>query len=410
MKSRWFGAAMIAACSAALLPPAIAPHAVAAEAMRPEVGRPLAKARQYLAAHNYSAAMAQVRIAANARGLTPEESFVVEQMRGSIAETSGDMATAARTFAEMLKSGRVSGEQRVKLLRAEIDITYRAANYPAAIDWLNQYFKAGGNEPEMRQLQIEAYYQAKDYANAARLQQAQINAILRARQKPTEAQLDLLAACQRETGDATGFQNTMVQLVTYYPKPDYWANLIHAAQTARNFSDRFSLDIFRFQIAVGQTLSASQYMEATELALQVPLPGLAKEIIDKGYADGVLGSGPQAAREKRLQDLVNKTYASELPQLAGREADAQSNHDGNPLAALGEEYVSYGQVPKGVALIQAALRKDQLRHPEDTKLHLGLAYYKEGQKAQALQVLKSVGGTDGGPDVARLWILLINHG
>jgi len=404
MKTCWIGAAMIAALAGAVVPGA---HA---EGMRPEVGKPLAKARQLLAAHNYAAAMAQVRIAANVRGLTPDESFVVEEMRGSIAESAGDNATAARTFAEMLNSGRVGAEERLRLLQAEIGISYQAQNYGATIGWLDKYFKAGGNAPEMRNLLISCYYKQKDYANAAKLQAALIASEVKARQRPTEAQLDLLAACQRAMGDNAGFQNTMIQLVYYYAKPDYWANLIHSAQTAPNFSDRFTLDIFRFELAVGQPLSADDYMEATELALQVPLPGEAKAIVDKGYAAGVLGSGPGAARQKRLQDLVNKTYASELAAMPGREADAQSNHDGNPLVGLGEEYVSYGQYPKGISLIEAGMQKDALRHPDDTKLHLGLAYMKAGQKAQALKILHSVGGKDGAADIARLWILLINKG
>jgi hypothetical protein len=354
--------------------------------------------------------MAQVRIAANARGLTPDESFVVEEMRGSIAETAGDTATASRTFAEMLNSGRVGSEERLRLLQAEIGMSYAAQNYGATIGWLDKYFKAGGSSAEMRNLLIASYYKQKDYANAAKLQAALIASEVKARQKPTEAQLDLLAACQREMGDASGFQNTMVQLVYYYAKPDYWANLIHSAQTRPGFSDRFTLDIFRFDLAVGLPLTADEYMEATELALQVPLPGEAKMIVDKGYAAGVLGTGPGAARQKRLQDLVAKTSASELAAMAGREAEAQSARDGNLLVSLGMEYVSFGQIPKGIALIEAGQAKDQLRHPEDTKLQLGLAYWQAGEKAKALQVLHTVGGTEGAAEIARLWTLLINKG
>jgi hypothetical protein len=133
-------------------------------------------------------------------------------------------------------------------------------------------------------------------------------------------------------------------------------------------------------------------------------------IVDKGYAAGVLGTGPGAARQKRLQDLVAKTSASELAAMAGREAEAQSARDGNLLVSLGMEYVSFGQIPKGIALIEAGQAKDQLRHPEDTKLQLGLAYWQAGEKAKALQVLHTVGGTEGAAEIARLWTLLINKG
>jgi hypothetical protein len=59
--------------------------------------------------------------------------------------------------------------------------------------------------------------------------------------------------------------------------------------------------------------------------------------------------------------------------------------------------------------LQSALKKDTLRHPDDTKLHLGLVYMKAGQKAAALQTLRSVGGKEGQAEIARLWILRLSQ-
>jgi tetratricopeptide (TPR) repeat protein len=380
-----------------------------AAALRPEVGKPLAKAEAYMNARNYTAAMAQVRLAAAARGLTPDESFVVEETRGAIAGRMGDNATAAKVYADMLNSGRVAPAQAAVLLKAEASLAFNAKNYPAAIGWIQRYLKTNPSDGAMRTQLITAYYLNKDFANAGKLQAAQVAATVRAGQRPTEEQLQLLAACQREGGDTLGFGNTMVQLVTYYPKPDYWLNLVHSAQTRPGFSSRLTLDIDRFNMAIGVPAKPDDLMEMTELALQVPLPGEAKAIVDDGYAKGVFGTGPGAPRQQRLRDLVNKTYASEKATLAGREAEAQASHDGNLLASLGEEYVSYGDYPKGIALMKAGLQKGGLRHPDDTRLHLGLAYLNAGQKAAGVATLRTVGGKEGAAEVARLWILKSAH-
>jgi hypothetical protein len=377
-----------------------------AQALSPAVATPLSKAKSLMAAHKYDLAMAQVNVASN-KATNESERFVVEEMRGSVAQAKGDTVTAAKVFADMLNSGKVSAAEQSRLLQAEIGIAFEQKNYAAAIGWLQRYFKAGGTSPEMRNSLISAYYENKDFANAAKLQQAQIAASVKAGQHPTENQLQLLASCQDQLHDTVGFENTMVQLVTYYPKPDYWANLVHNVQVSPNFSDRLTLDLDRIKLALGTITSPDDYMEMTELALQGPLPGEAKAVIDQGYAKGVLGTGPGAARQQRLRELVNKKYAEELPQLAKREPDAQGQHDGNPLVALGEEYVSYGQFDTGISLIQAGQAKDELRHPEDTKLHLALAYLKAGKKAQAVKILKTVGGKDGTAGLARLWILVI---
>jgi len=49
-----------------------------------------------------------------------------------------------------------------------------------------------------------------------------------------------------------------------------------------------------------------------------------------------------------------------------------------------------------------------LRHPEDAKLQLGLAYWQSGDKRRAIAELRTVGGTEGVADLAQLWILRIN--
>ena len=218
----------------------------------------------------------------------------------------------------------------------------------------------------------------------------------------------MLAACQREGGDTLGFGNTMVQLVTYYPKPDYWQNLVHSAQTRPGFASRLTLDIDRFELATGLLTKSDDLMEMVELALQVPLPGEAKSITDHAYSTGAFGTGAGAPRQQRLRDLVNKTYASELTVLPGREAEAQSSHDGNLLAALGEEYASYGQYPKGIALMEAGIRKGGLRHPDDSRLHLALAYVNAGQKPRAIATFRTVGGKEGAAEIARLWMIQLS--
>ncbi len=405
MRKAVFGAAIFAAlCVCA---PA-ANTAFAQAALPPAVGKPLERARMFFNGSRYREALAQVNIAAGA-ATTADERFIIEEMRASIAMKMGDKALAAKTYADLLASGRMPASEQLKLIQTEFSIAYGQQNYPLAQQWLARYFKAGGASPDMKAFQILMYFNMKDYAGCVKLQQAQVTAELRAGQKPTEVQLQTLANCQGQLKDNAGFENTMVQLVTYYPKADYWANLVHNVQTTPGFSDRLTLDLDRLELALGTITTADQYMEVAEYALQVPLPGEAKALIDKGYSAGILGTGAEAPRQQRLRDLVTKTYNSELPQLDKRVAAAQDAHDGNPLVALGEEYNSYGQFAKGIPLVEAGLRKDDLRHPEDTKLHLALAYYHGGQKAHALQLLRTVGGSDGTAGLARLWALVINR-
>jgi Flp pilus assembly protein TadD len=75
------------------------------------------------------------------------------------------------------------------------------------------------------------------------------------------------------------------------------------------------------------------------------------------------------------------------------------------LIATGYNLVVNGQAERGLSLMEQGLHKGALKHPEDAKLHLGLAYIQSGQKSKAVQVLQTVRGSDGAADLARLWVL-----
>jgi hypothetical protein len=69
-----------------------------------------------------------------------------------------------------------------------------------------------------------------------------------------------------------------------------------------------------------------------------------------------------------------------------------------------------GQADKGVEMMQQGIQKDDLKRPEDAKLHLGIALLQAGKKAKAIQVLRGVKGDDGSADLAHLWVIAANQG
>ena len=144
--------------------------------------------------------------------------------------------------------------------------------------------------------------------------------------------------------------------------------------------------------------------------MQAELPNEGKQIVDKGFASGALGTGPQAERHKRLRDLVDKRLAEYKATRDREEQEADEAKSGDALVAIGFNMVYSGQAAKGVQLIQQGIAKDGLKHPDDARLHLGIAQLAAGDKAKALATFKSVHGTDGTADLARLWALYARRG
>ena len=388
-------------CAAVLLAGVLAAPAGAEEGLRPAVGKPLAAARSNLVGHNYAKAMAAVHQAEAVPGRTAYESQVIAQMKAAIANASGDTAAAA----QLIASGQLPAGEALKLMQGQVSAAFRTKNYAQVVYWADRYLKAGGTEPGMRTYLIDGYYAEGKYADAAKLQAAQIQAETRGGHPPAEAHLQLLYSCQSHLNDTAGRLVTIKQLVLYYPKPDYWLNVIDSLRTKPGFASRLLLQVYRLEFSLSLVNKPDDAMDMAELAIQAKLPGLGKDVVDKSFAGGLLGTGPDAARHARLKALVDKTYAADKADLGKADAAAQSDHDGNALFALGDTYASFGMYDKGLPMMEQAIVKDDLRHPEDAKLELALAYWSAGQKPKALAALKKVGGADGTADLAQLWSL-----
>ena len=403
VKSR-FVAAACAAVFAALFALAWTSEA-SAQGLRPEVGKPLQAAQDALKAHRYPEAMAKVREADNASNKSAAESFSIDRLRAAVAAASGDTGTAIRSYEAIIASGKLPPGEQVKMVQAVAGMYYQAREYSKAATWTQRYFKEGGTDPQMRAILVQSYYLSGDCAGVSRQLSGELQADESSGRAPAEEQLQMLASCYQKNKDNNGFASALEKLVAYYPKKEYWADLLSRVQRNTNFSDRLALDVYRLKLATGLVTTPNDYMEMAQLALGDDQTAEAKKIVDQGFASNVLGAGTDAARQKRLRDLAVKRYAEVQTTLAKDEAEAAGARDGNDLVAIGYNYVGYGQAAKGISLMEQGIKKGGLRRPDDAKLHLGIAYLQAGQKAKAIQTLKSVGGTDGTAELARLWTL-----
>jgi tetratricopeptide (TPR) repeat protein len=219
----------------------------------------------------------------------------------------------------------------------------------------------------------------------------------------------MLANSASKTGDKNTYVYAMEKLVTYYPKKDYWVDLLNRVQGKPGFSDRLSLDVLRLRFALGQIQSTTDYLELSQLAIQAGVPAEAIKVIDQGFKNGALGTGPSGERHQALRKLANTKLAEQQRDLAQTEKDAQANADGTALVNLGYALVTMGQNDKGLDLINQGLKKGGFKRADDTKLRAGEGMLLAGRKQQAVQTLRSVQGKDGTADIARFWILQSNH-
>jgi tetratricopeptide (TPR) repeat protein len=222
--------------------------------------------------------------------------------------------------------------------------------------------------------------------------------------------LQLLASSCSQAKDAACNGKAMEMLVAYYPKREYWLSVIYGIATRPGFSERLALDLARLKIETGTMRGAEEYLDAAQLSLQEGFPMEAVRIIDKGYASGVLGTGGEAARHKRLKDMAAKNLADDKKALAREESQPGAAKDGRALFNEGFNYVLLGKPEQGLALMEKGIRDAKaFRRLDHAKLQLGYAHHLAGQNQKAIQILKTVQGTDGAAALARLWAVRLSR-
>jgi len=371
-------------------------------ALRAEVGKPLQAARDLIKAQKYREALAKVHETDAISGKTAGETQIIERMRLAAASGAGDLPAATGAFNNLNTGGKLSAAETQQFTESLAGSAYRAKDYAKAIQWGQRYASEGGNSASVRNLVTQAQYLSGDFAGAAKAITANIQATEKAGGRPSEDQLKLLLNASSHLKDTDQYVYTVEKLLTYYPKKEYWADVLSRLQSKPNFSERFALDTYRLALATGSLRDANDYVEMAQLAAQAGFPAEGKQVVDKGYSAGVLGVGADAERHKRLRDLLAKRSEEEKSARAGLEAQALASADGNALIKLGYNVALSGDSSKGLSLMQQGIDKGGPA-ADAGKLRYGIAQVLSGQTNKAGATFRSVGGKDGAADLARLW-------
>jgi hypothetical protein len=367
----------------------------AADSVRPEVGKPLQEASAMIKAGRYREALAKVQEAEAVGGKSLYESTLVERMRFSAAQGAGDMGAAASSLD--LLSSHMSATERLPMTYAVATGYYRAGDYKQAQVWLDRYRKDGGTDPAARSLLVQSYYLTKDCAGVQRE--------VSGAGTPTEVDLQLLARCYHDSGDSTNYANAMERLVTYYPKKEYWAELLNRTTARTGFSSRLELDVLRLQFLTGNLTKGPDLEQFGETTLSEGYPGEAKKAMTLGFSTNAFAAGVPQEKAKRLNDLIDKQAAEQKSIGPQHDAEAAAAATGDQMVTLGFAKVLAGSFDAGIAQMEQGIQKDKMAHLDDAKLHLGEAYIMANKKAKGRDVLRTVRGTDGTQDVARLWLI-----
>jgi hypothetical protein len=376
-----------------------------ANAVRPEFATPFNAAQAAIKAGDAAGALAKLKEAEALPNPTPYEHYLILRVRAPAEYAAGDLKSASADFQATLASDLLPAADRLPITKALAEIQYSGADYPQAAATMQQYFAAGGQDAQLKELLPQTLYLAKDYAGAAKGFQAQVDAIYAAGQKPPEKTLRLLASAQSQAKDEAGYAATLERLAVGYPKADYWKDLISRAEHADKFSDRVYVDVYRLKAdALGATADAERLSYAA-LALRAGYPGEAQRVLDEGLAKKAF-TGADLGQANKLRAEAAKGAAADKAQMAAGEASAKNAKDGNALASAGVLETVTGDPAAGTDLLQQAISKGGLKAPDEATLHLGLSQLRAGRDADAAKTFQSLTTPPGIAALAHVYALV----
>jgi tetratricopeptide (TPR) repeat protein len=306
-----------------------------------------------------------------------------------------------------------ASDEPLATLRATAAEQLQRKDYASAITAAQRYVRAGGAEADVRPVLAQAYFHKGDYENAAREFQWQVQAAERAGRAPGEDLLLMLQKCYAQLNDANATAWGLEKLVTYYPTPAYWADLLDRTQKRPDFGAPLALDVNRLRLLTGALPGAAGYLQLATQAADAGFPAEAARVMDRGFEKGVLGSGPDAARQRQWREQLRQQASAQRQRIVQPDvlAAAERASDGIELVNLGFANVTQGRHDVGLAQMEQGIRKGGglANRPQYARLHLAIAYLMAGQTTRAIEALKGVGGRHGAADLARIWGLYAAH-
>ena len=297
-----------------------------------------------------------------------------------------------------------TADQRSKYRRA-INEALQHADYALAAEWAQRYLKEHSADADMRGLLARALYLGKNHENAARVLQQDVQASERAEQAPSEQHLQWLQDCYEQLGDSNGSLWVLERLVIHHPKRAYWASLLTLWQKKLGPEHRLTLDFLRLRQATGSIATAEDYVQLTTWALRAGSASEARKTIEDGFSKRILGVGAAADAHKLLRHQAQQQYEEEQKRLTHSdwETQAVAAKNGMLLVNTGLALVMQGESARGISTMERGIRLGVSHAPQDAKLRLAIGYLYSGQRAKAIDLLRTVTGRGGAADLARLW-------
>jgi tetratricopeptide (TPR) repeat protein len=370
-----------------------------------KLAKPLKEAHDDLNAKKFPEAIAKLKEADGIAGKTPYDQHLINDMLAFAYIRTNDYPDAAKAMEAELDDGFTPANEQQQKIRALAALNYQVKNYDKAIDFGQRALKGGFAEEETKKIVGQAYYLKGDWKDTLKFEEGLVDAAIKAGTNPGSESLQLVLSACVKLDDNACTTKALEKLVTYYPKPEYWQNLLFGFLKETASSDANTLQAYRLMFEVDVLKTADDYIEMAQLAMDAGSPGEAQKALQRGFDKNVFTDQRNKEKAQRLLDKAKSKSAADQPTLDKIAKQADAAPSGVQNNGMGLAYLGYGQYDKAVDEYTKAVTKGGLRNPTETQLMLGISDLKAGHKDDAVKAFKAVKGDPILERLANLWAL-----
>ena len=240
-------------------------------------------------------------------------------------------------------------------------VSYQLKNYDKAIEYGQRAIKGGFADGDIYTLVAQAMYLKGDNKGALAFLNNLVASQERGGQAPKEQTLQLVLSSCIKLKDDPCITSTFEKLVSYYPKDEYWKNLVVSLLNS-GANDKTMLQIYRLASDVN-AMSGRSYLEMAQIASEAGLPGEAQTAVETAVERKLLTEARDVAAGQRLLATAKTAATSDRASMPKQDADANKGKSGEVDFKVGTAWLSYGQFPQAIAAITRGITKGGLREP-----------------------------------------------
>src|SRR3569833_973395 len=370
-----------------------------------ELAPSLKAAQEALQKKQLPEAIAKLKEAEGNPKKTPYDQHIINELAGVAYAKQNNKAEATKNNENEINDGFLDEKELPGRIKAVAQMNYQLKNYDKAIEYGNRAIKGGFADDEMKTLVGQSYYLKGDYKGTLKFYDEIIAQQIKAGQTPKDEPLQLaLSACVK-LNDQDCTTRELERLVVFYPKPEYWQNLLYSVRSAKDLGDKNTLQVYRLMSELDVLKDPTDYTEMAQLAIEQGNPGEAQAILEKGMQTGVFSDARQKDKNQRLLESAKKAAQQDQASLSKVEADANNSSTGDKNVGVGLAYLGYQQYDKALDQLNKGVTKGGVKNDAEAHLLLGIAQLKNGKKDDAVKSFKAVKGDQNLERLAELWTL-----